>query len=63
MEKFKLDIEKNYDNIIKEMEVTPFQEIIDKYTQKLNYIDHYLSSLNNDSVEVIEVDTDINYVP
>ena len=31
MEKYQCDIEKNYENIIKEMEINPFNNIIAQY--------------------------------
>jgi len=31
MEKYQCDIEKNYENIIKEMEINPFNNIITQY--------------------------------
>lgn len=47
LEKFFSDIENNFDNIIREVEMGPFNDILSKYHQKLDLIRNDINSLRD----------------
>jgi hypothetical protein len=44
-----MDIEKNHDNIVKSMEMKPFEEIMSKYEKKIEEISKSVVELQFDS--------------
>ena len=55
MQKFELDIKPNYQNIIKSMELVPFNEIIMKYSGQLSNIEKFMMQTKVQQVDSLSV--------
>ncbi|KRX07801.1 hypothetical protein PPERSA_07551 [Pseudocohnilembus persalinus] len=56
MQKFNFDIKKNYENIIREMENDPFNDIIRQYEYKIEHIQQQIFELDNKKINIIQID-------
>lgn len=46
LKQFQIDIEKNHENIVRRMEMKPFDEIMSRYEKKVNIIKSQVNEIN-----------------
>ena len=56
MEKFNNDISQNFNAILNDIQISPFKDIIQRYTDKVSKISYFIDKINQENIEILKID-------
>ena len=56
MDKFNHDIQENYNAIVRDIQMDPFYDIMQRYNDKLGLINNNIDKMRNDNIEIMKIE-------